>query len=400
MKDQRKRRSSRRRKTVLRLLVVAITLLFGVLLLAYLANLFLGEGRITAFFQEFTKENKALSYVLYLVLTPLINIVPGISSMFSIGLANMLFNYKTPKDMAITFLLCAASVLLTSTIMFLIGRYGGKKIVRWILGRDEQEKIQKYLTLGGKAIVPVMYLLPFFPDDTLSLVIGLTNVSFLYNLVCTLLFRNFGVLFMCVLGTDFLDYSSFSPLAWTVLVLLFLLALSVLSFLSLLYYRHLRFKEDGIGYYLIAFLRVRKTVRLAKVGRRELKDVPLPSVGEGGRPLSRKEARELRKDDFLDGYLYRLTRERGTGGYFLLQDRLDDALLPLLSEEERERDYLVFSALSYQSALDFRFALREAVQKSRRLYVLAAEGQEELLGEEGFALLGAREGGTVYRFQG
>ncbi len=391
-----RKRSSRRRKSFFRLLIVLITILFGVLLLAYLANLFLGEGEITAFFQDFTKKNKALSYVLFLLLTPIINIIPGISSMFTIGLANMLFNYKTAKDMLITFLLSATSVILTSSLMFLLGRYGGKRIIRWILGREEQEKIQKYLTWGGKAVIPMMYLLPFFPDDTLSLVAGLTNMSFLYNFVCTLIFRNFGVLFMCVLGTDFFDYKNFSPALWTLLTVLFLLALLFLSFLSFLYYRHLRFKEEGVKYYLISLLKIKRIVRIEKVKRKDLKKVPLPE-GEG---LSSKEKEKLRRLCFLDGSLYQLHREKGEVGYFLLQDGLKETELSSLSKAEKESDYLVYEEISFDDEKDFLLSLKLAKEKESNLYVRdKKEKRKDLLMKEGMRLVLKDGEESLYQFQ-
>ena len=233
----------RKGKILLRALSALLIVLLAVILIAYLFNLFLGEGKLTDIFQGWTKENRVFSYVLYLIIAPLINLVPGISSMFTIALANMLFNYKTPQDMALTFALCATSVVLTSSLMFLVGRLGGKKIVNWIAGKENTEKFQKYLTLGGKAVIPMMYALPFFPDDTICLIAGMTDMSFLYNFLCTLIFRNFGVLFMCVFGT--IDYSTFSPVTWVVLIFGFLLLVLGLALLSYCYYRFLRHKEEG-----------------------------------------------------------------------------------------------------------------------------------------------------------
>lgn len=313
-----KKKLRRRVQTLVKAVSVLLIILFAVILLAYLSNLFLGEGELTEFFQKWTKENRALSYVLYLVIAPLINIIPGISSMFTIALANMLFNYKTPTDMTITFGLCATTVVLTSSLMFLIGRLGGKRIVEWIAGKESTEKFQRYLTLGGKAVIPMMYTLPFFPDDTLCLIAGMTDMSFLYNFVCTLVFRNFGVLFMCVLGTDFFDYSSFSIGTWCLVVVLFLLLLALLSFLSYLYYRHLRYREEGRLFLLVSGLRAKS---LWEVRKARKKDLPaIADLYEKGRKSMLEKGNTCQwndtyptikeaKEDYLDGYLYALYKD-------------------------------------------------------------------------------------------
>lgn len=262
------KRLRRKGRIVARALSVLLIIVLGVVLVAYLFNLFVGEGGLTDVFQTWTKQNRALSYVLYLVIAPLINLVPGISSMFTIALANMLFNYKTPADMALTFGLCATTVVITSSLMFLVGRLGGKRIVEWIAGKENTRKFQRYLTLGGKAVIPMMYTLPFFPDDTLCLIAGMTDMSFLYNFVCSLLFRNFGVLFMCVVGT--VDYHAFTWQMWLGAVFGFLVLLVVLAVVSYFYYRHLRYKEEGFRFLLAGHLRTTPFYVFGKARRKEL----------------------------------------------------------------------------------------------------------------------------------
>lgn len=238
------------KKIVIKAVSVLVIILTILLVGAYIFNLLSGEGKITETFQNWANTNMALAIVLFLVLSPLINLIPGISSIFFITLANVMFNDQTVEGMLKAFALSASSMLLTSSLMFLLGRYGGKRLVEWIIGKEASEKTKRLLTIGGKAALPVVYLLPFFPDDTIALLVGMTDMSFLYNFICTLIFRSIGALVICFLGVDFFDYANFTWWMWLLAALLFLVVFAVLAFLSYQYYRYLKAKEEGPTYYL------------------------------------------------------------------------------------------------------------------------------------------------------
>lgn len=392
----------RKGKRIARALLVILILALALLLLAYFSNLFLGEGGpITDFFQEWTKKNRVLSYFLYLIIAPLINLLPGISSMFTIGLANMFFNYRTPEAMMTTFGLCATSVVLTSSLMFLLGRVGGKRLVEWIAGRENTEKLKKYLTIGGKAVIPMMYTLPFFPDDTICLIAGMSDMSFLYNFLCTLIFRNFGVLFMCVVGT--IDYSTFTWQIWLGAILAFLLLLALLSFLSFLYYRHLRFKEEGRRYLLSFALFAKEKYRVERAKRKDLKTIS--SLYEWGRKKMKEEGNgnqwdgnypSLRnaKEDFYDDGLYVLKKGQETIGCMtLLPEKEEDFENPALPFRGKG-DYSVLHRLVSKEKGGGRRLLEAAKKKSKALRTDTFFENAEmvrLLEKEGFCKIGSFE---------
>lgn len=61
---------------------------------------------------------------------------------------------------------------------FLLGRVIGKKFVYWIAG--DKEKVEEYLQkLKGKETVVLffMFLFPYFPDDLLCSIAGMTSIS-------------------------------------------------------------------------------------------------------------------------------------------------------------------------------------------------------------------------------
>ena len=247
-----------KRKFLLKLLTVVLTLVSFVLIGLFIVNTFAGENKLTGFFKDYYQKNKVLTYVLFLIASPIINLLPGISSMFFISLGNLLFNDKTIKGMLLAFGLISLSVVLTSSLMFIIGKYGGKKLVEWIIGKEESEKSKHLLKIAGKAGLPMMYLLPGFPDDTLALVAGTCDISFLYNFVCTLLFRLIGVFTITFLGSNFIPFASFNMVQWLLFVLVCLAIGFLVLFFTFLYYRHLRIKEEGIRYLLIQRLPMKK----------------------------------------------------------------------------------------------------------------------------------------------
>ena len=250
-----------KKKLLVKSLTLLLTLLSFVLIGLFIANLFTGDNRLSHFFQEYYRKNKVLTYVLFLVLSPVINLLPGISSMFFISLGNLLFNDHTINGMWLSFSLISVSVVLTSSLMFVIGKSGGRKLVEWFVGKDEMEKSRHLLRIAGKAGLPMMYLLPGFPDDTLALVAGTCDISFLYNFICTLLFRLIGVFTLTFLGSDFIPFHSFTLLQWILFLVACLLFGAFVLILTLLYYRYLRKKEEGIRYLLIQRLPVSRIQR-------------------------------------------------------------------------------------------------------------------------------------------
>ena len=255
------KKHTEKKKLVIRTITVILTLLSFVLIGLFLVRSFSGEHKLNDFFFSFYQKNKVLTYFLFLFLSPIINILPGISSMFFISLGNLLFNDMTIEGMLRTAFIISLSVILTSSLLFLIGRFGGKKLISWLLDDKDIHQTKKLLTIAGKAGLPLMYLLPGFPDDTLSLVMGMTDMPFLYNLVCTVLFRTSGVFVITFLGSHFIPFETFTLKQWVIFVLSSLGVLALLLFVTFKYYQYLRKKEEGIRYLLIKGLRVSKQER-------------------------------------------------------------------------------------------------------------------------------------------
>ena len=98
------------------------------------------------------------------------------------------------------FLISYIGVMVGSLISFTIGRKLGKRAVTWIVGEEKTEKYSKILNKKGKVPFLIMQLLPFFPDDILCMVAGLSTMSYKYVTLSLLIVKPFYIAGVCFLG--------------------------------------------------------------------------------------------------------------------------------------------------------------------------------------------------------
>ena len=70
-----------------------------------------------------------------------------------------------------------AGIILGSIAAFAIGRVFGVKAAKWLVGEENLEKGLKTIQGKDKIVLIFMFLFPFFPDDVLCFVAGITTVS-------------------------------------------------------------------------------------------------------------------------------------------------------------------------------------------------------------------------------
>ena len=126
--------------------------------------------------------------VLRIVCTIFLSFMPACSMIFDL-LSLAAFDYLPPF---VIFLICFASVVITSVIMDLIGRFGGNKAIVKILGQEDYDEAKDLIQEKGMVYVPVMYLLPIFPDDAICMVSGATKMNFWVHLLEIVLCRGIG----------------------------------------------------------------------------------------------------------------------------------------------------------------------------------------------------------------
>ncbi len=133
-------------------------------------------------------------------------------------------------DPLIAGLVSFAAIFSGSIVAFLVGRVFGKKIVRWIVGEEELKRGMDLIKGKDRVALTIMFLFPFFPDDLLCIVAGLTTISFTYFTVMVFVTRVISV------ATTSLLMNFFKHLISTNLVLGIILAAISLLFVAAVFY--------------------------------------------------------------------------------------------------------------------------------------------------------------------
>lgn len=86
-------------------------------------------------------------------------------------------------------------IVSASIVAFFIGRVFGYKVAGWLVGKENLDKGLELVKGKDKVILTFMFLFPFFPDDVLCFVAGLSSMSVPYYIVMITITRiiNIGV---------------------------------------------------------------------------------------------------------------------------------------------------------------------------------------------------------------
>ena len=99
------------------------------------------------------------------------------------------------------FVFMTIGTLVGSVLTFLLGKIFGRKLVAWVIGEEKTDKYAELLNEKGRFVFIIMMLFPFFPDDIICLVAGITTMSFRYFVITITLTRPVMIAFMCYFGS-------------------------------------------------------------------------------------------------------------------------------------------------------------------------------------------------------
>lgn len=122
------------------------------------------------------------------------------------------------------FLLTFGAVLTGSMLVFTLARILGRDFADRLVSRKLSEKYQELLRAKAPVFLTLAFLFPFFPDDMLCILAGLTKLSFRRFAVIVLATRPWGLLFASALGGSTLKLPLWvmAPIALVGLVLFLL----------------------------------------------------------------------------------------------------------------------------------------------------------------------------------
>lgn len=103
------------------------------------------------------------------------------------------------------FLLTFGAVAAGSLLVFWLARALGRDFADRLVSRRLSEKYQDVLRTKAPVFLVLAFLFPFFPDDMLCILAGLTDISLRRFTLIVLLTRPWGLLFASALGGSTLD---------------------------------------------------------------------------------------------------------------------------------------------------------------------------------------------------
>lgn len=132
----------------------------------------------------------------------------------------------------IAMLISVISVILASIFSFYIGRKFGKKLVMWVIGKEDTIKWGKKLS-RGKYVFFLMMLFPIFPDDILCMVVGATtSITYKFFIITNLITRPIGIASTCFIGSgELIPFSGWGIPVWIILIIIG----AILFYLSIKY---------------------------------------------------------------------------------------------------------------------------------------------------------------------
>ena len=168
---------------------------------------------------------KFASIIFILVQFLQVSLLP-IPAFITVGAGVLLFG---PLKGAI---LSCIGIIAGSVCAFFIGKIFGYKVACWLVGKEELDKGIKILKGKDKIILTFMFLFPFFPDDALCFVAGLSSMSwqfFLIMMVTTRIISIFASSFS--MNNSIIPYDTW----WGIIIWIVFFALTVM--ISILLYK-------------------------------------------------------------------------------------------------------------------------------------------------------------------
>ncbi len=172
-------------KKTLTKLSVSLIILILIIIIGYLIFRALGLTNISReALQEYINQTGVWAPIIFIIISFLqVTIIP-IPGSITILAGSYLFGFIE------SFIYSLIGMFLGGLFAFFLGRILGKKFVYWVAG--DKQKVEDYLTkMKGKETVILffMFLFPFFPDDLLCMIAGITSISWKTYIIMQIITR-------------------------------------------------------------------------------------------------------------------------------------------------------------------------------------------------------------------
>ena len=119
----------------------------------------------------------------------------------------------------------AIGIIVGSLVAYFIGRIFGYKVAKWLVGKENLDKGLKLIKGKDKVILTFMFLFPFFPDDILCFVAGITTINPSFFIIMIFITRIISIFSSTYsMNNNFIPYNTW----WGILIWALLFAIVIL----------------------------------------------------------------------------------------------------------------------------------------------------------------------------
>ena len=128
-----------------------------------------------------------------------------------------------------TFFYSVIGVMIGSMFAFFLGRKFGVKLIIWLFGKNAYNKYVKFAQGKDKVVLTLMFLFPFFPDDLLCIIAGITDMTYWQFFIIMLITRPLNILMMegAFKGISSIPLTGYGIPIWIALIALTLVVVAL-----------------------------------------------------------------------------------------------------------------------------------------------------------------------------
>lgn len=202
-------------------LLVTLICTFFVFLFLFLLNKLGFSEKFSSIneFREYVSSFNNLSVVVFIIVQFLQVAILPIPSFITVGAGVLLFG---PLKASFYSLI---GIILGSISAYFIGKLFGFKVAKWLVGEKELKTWLKKVEGKDKIFLTFMFLFPFFPDDILCFVAGISSIKPLYFIIMTLITRSISVFSSCFsINNNLIPYNTWWGIViWAILIAFFII---------------------------------------------------------------------------------------------------------------------------------------------------------------------------------
>ncbi len=216
------------KRVVFKLFLLTVIFISLAVLCLYLLKIVGFLDKITSVedFRNYISSFGGYAVVLFILIQYLQVVVLPIPSFITVGAGVLLFG---PLKGAI---FSCVGIILGSLSAYFIGRVFGFKVAKWLIGEEDLNKWLKNIKGKDKVVLTFMFLFPFFPDDVLCFVAGITTIGPCFFTIMIILTR-----LITVFASSFSMNNSLIPYDTWWGILLWIVFFSITIVLTILVYK-------------------------------------------------------------------------------------------------------------------------------------------------------------------